>query len=509
MFNPYSSKWLLYMTCSDTLLSRFMPADCLWTFCMAVNVFLTFHTTTMTVDLRKLEKWYFLFCFGVPAIPALTYLGLDLTRGTQFYGNATLWCWISRDHDKLRLLTFYAPVWVMILITMLLYAITGRYIYKGQVRNSLMQNALNNEDESSWRHTRVPSDVNASLNFNVVTRTEISQVSEPAVTITSLRAPSIGGQSSTSSSAFADDGASISSSQHHHHHHQLRPRPQPLPPSPRHAKFTPIRVPGFGDGTASPPGTGTATVLIPPPPSPPGTAPCHQVTTTITTHRPPVTLPLPILSSLNPCPIAALRRPSYGDKRHISSAPSAGSGSSTTATASSKTNRGAKTYAQVAFLLYIVMLSVWVPSTANRVYGVVRPRKVNFGLNAAAAAVLPLQGFFNTLVYLFTSRHELSAAVRRLFRRGPAGAGAGAGAGAERMGGSGGSTGRKNNRPNPLDGLPRMGSESKDGWSRPESREELVNGSDDADEVNFVTDYARERLRFPWLEKRGSRSPIR
>jgi slime mold cyclic AMP receptor len=64
-----------------------MPADCLWMFCMAINVFLTFQTT-VHVNLRKMEKWYFLLCFGLPGIPALTYLILDTTKGTDFYGNA-------------------------------------------------------------------------------------------------------------------------------------------------------------------------------------------------------------------------------------------------------------------------------------------------------------------------------------------------------------------------------------------------------------------------------------
>jgi hypothetical protein len=55
---------------------------------MAVNVFLTFQTTKIHVDLRKLEKWYFLLCFGIPGIPAITYLILDTTRGKDYYGDA-------------------------------------------------------------------------------------------------------------------------------------------------------------------------------------------------------------------------------------------------------------------------------------------------------------------------------------------------------------------------------------------------------------------------------------
>lgn len=67
-----------------------MPADTLWTFCMAVNVFLTFQTAKLKVNIKALEKWYFLFCYGLPAIPALTYLILDLGWNKDFYGNATV-----------------------------------------------------------------------------------------------------------------------------------------------------------------------------------------------------------------------------------------------------------------------------------------------------------------------------------------------------------------------------------------------------------------------------------
>jgi hypothetical protein len=70
---------------------RFMPADGLWAFCMAVNVFLTFHTTKIDLDIRRFEKWYFFLCFGVSAIPALTYLFLDVFGGTDFYGDAVVW----------------------------------------------------------------------------------------------------------------------------------------------------------------------------------------------------------------------------------------------------------------------------------------------------------------------------------------------------------------------------------------------------------------------------------
>jgi hypothetical protein len=64
------------------------------------------------------------------------------------------------------------------------------------------------------------------------------------------------------------------------------------------------------------------------------------------------------------------------------------------------------------------MLIVWVPSTVNRVYGLVAATHnggINFALNLAAAAVLPLQGLFNACVFCFTSRVELGRRFGRIF----------------------------------------------------------------------------------------------
>jgi hypothetical protein len=57
---------------------------------MACNVFLTFQTTKLRVNIQSLEKYYIGLCFGLPAIPALTYLFLDVSRGTDYYGNAVV-----------------------------------------------------------------------------------------------------------------------------------------------------------------------------------------------------------------------------------------------------------------------------------------------------------------------------------------------------------------------------------------------------------------------------------
>ncbi|KAL1645226.1 hypothetical protein SLS58_003933 [Diplodia intermedia] len=66
-------------------------------------------------------------------------------------------------------------------------------------------------------------------------------------------------------------------------------------------------------------------------------------------------------------------------------------------------NDAAMGYAKVAFLMFLALFFVWIPSTANRVYALANPDKVNFPLNITAAIVLPTQGFWNFLIYVCTS----------------------------------------------------------------------------------------------------------
>lgn len=75
-------------------------------------------------------------------------------------------------------------------------------------------------------------------------------------------------------------------------------------------------------------------------------------------------------------------------------------------------NRAAWGYAKVAFLMFVALFIVWVPSTVNRVYALLHPENPLFGLNLAAAVVLPTQGFWNAAIYMVTSRSQVRMAVK-------------------------------------------------------------------------------------------------
>jgi hypothetical protein len=66
-------------------------------------------------------------------------------------------------------------------------------------------------------------------------------------------------------------------------------------------------------------------------------------------------------------------------------------------------NNAAWSYTKCALLFFTAMLVTWIPSSANRVYSVVHTNEVSTPLEYMSAFVLPLQGFWNALIYIVTS----------------------------------------------------------------------------------------------------------
>lgn len=80
----------------NRFLHRFMPADALWIFSMACNVYLTFFHKYNSDQLRRLEWKYVLSCYGLPFIPSFAYFFVNTNERGRVYGAAIvsgpLWC---------------------------------------------------------------------------------------------------------------------------------------------------------------------------------------------------------------------------------------------------------------------------------------------------------------------------------------------------------------------------------------------------------------------------------
>lgn len=77
-------------------------------------------------------------------------------------------------------------------------------------------------------------------------------------------------------------------------------------------------------------------------------------------------------------------------------------------------NKAAYSYCKCAVLFFIALLVTWVPSSINRVYSLILPDEVSFGLTLASSLVLPLQGFWNAIIYIATSLPACQALIRTM-----------------------------------------------------------------------------------------------
>ena len=72
-----------------TQLKRFMQADPFWACAGAVNVMLVFFFRFKEEQLRRLNVYHWIICYGFPGVPAI--FGLIYRKnGEHMYGNATV-----------------------------------------------------------------------------------------------------------------------------------------------------------------------------------------------------------------------------------------------------------------------------------------------------------------------------------------------------------------------------------------------------------------------------------
>jgi hypothetical protein len=66
-------------------------------------------------------------------------------------------------------------------------------------------------------------------------------------------------------------------------------------------------------------------------------------------------------------------------------------------------SKGEWSYYKCALLFFIALLITWVSSSINRVYSLIFPKIVSFGLSLAAGVCCHCRGFWNAVVYVVTS----------------------------------------------------------------------------------------------------------
>ncbi|KAI8937711.1 hypothetical protein NX059_005412 [Plenodomus lindquistii] len=347
------------------LIQWFMSADAAWDFCMAMNVLLVFFFGYDSSQLHKLEKWYFIFAYGIPGIPPIAFVILDHT-GHPIIGTATIWCWINRENDWMRIAFFYAPVWLVISATFAIYVVTGVHIFKKRalLRDFAAAPAEKPDMEFSPVVADVPVNPFADLN-NIVVTTEIGyNVDDELANIK----PAVNEGDQASMSSFSST--------------RNFPGPsQVLSP------ISPI----------SP---------LAPPVRPALVSPDDEKNAESRRHP----------SHMGNNVRSGYKATAFADNSGLPPL-LPGSMNRRTRANLAEGNEAAMAYLKVAMLMFMAMFMIWVPSTVNRLYSFVHRGSPNFGLNLSSAIVLPLQGAWAATIYAYTSRSECRRAYADIMTR--------------------------------------------------------------------------------------------
>ncbi|KAG9231112.1 G-protein-like protein coupled receptor [Amylocarpus encephaloides] len=296
------------------LLEMFMQSDPMWSCAMAVNVYLVFFHRYDSHRLKRLYWVYGVVCYGLPFIPAMFCLFYRTHKRGKMYGNATLWCWIDGNWAPVRIYSYYAPIWIAILMALVIYVRVGIEIF--QKRNQLKVADTGNLSGSN-----------------------------------DIRPTTFAGTRTTEIQVTTD----------------LWKPPLVTPPSP-------IAQPGQKRS-----GSLRGQTEL---------EPNEQYSITICAHNDPLT---------------RLRGNTFGLRGSNVGAP---------------IDKIKWAYTKVAILFAISILVTWVPASINRIHGLVCPARPSFGLNVGSAVVLPLQGFWNAIIYFATSLGICRKVWRRWRSRG-------------------------------------------------------------------------------------------
>ncbi|KAH6840978.1 hypothetical protein B0I37DRAFT_357812 [Chaetomium sp. MPI-CAGE-AT-0009] len=350
------------------LIQTFMPADALWMLAMALNVHLTFYFKFDARQLRRMELPYFVLCYGIPFIVSLVMVFVSSPDKGPMIGNATLWCWISPKWDIFRIALFYGPIWIVMLITCSIYIRAGREIYKKHQQ-------LKQFSFSTSHHDPDPAHAVEDL-FSSTKTTEVYVTTEVIDKQDHIDLTRLGRgerrQSQGSSPQRPPKAAySVTISSHRHGDNSADGEQQQQQQQQQHRVQTTITA----DPQASGPGLTRVTTNTHNNDNNNNDNPLTQ-TTTNTAHHPSQN-PTQTQTSGNQNPLR--RRAAY---------------EATNATWS---------YTKCALLFFTAMLVTWIPSSSNRLYSFVNAGKTSIPLEYMSSFVLPLQGFWNAIIYCVTS----------------------------------------------------------------------------------------------------------
>ncbi|KAG6362745.1 hypothetical protein INS49_007838 [Diaporthe citri] len=446
------------------LFEWFMQSDPWWSFAMAINVYMVFFMSFNPTTFRQYLWLYCVICYGLPAIPSFVFLFLREGRGLV-YGDAALWCWISSDWNALRIYSYYLPIWVCTVLSAVIYFAVGYHVFhqRNQLRNLSLSNQAK-DVEIDVEVTCDSSDVRDSAEKNLTSHvgpgfygtvttevqvtsatiptspthaytspfleppdaTHISSTSKAPIDTTHLRVDTSVGQERPPRLATPAPNAPGGFSPIQTHHYPWSHEPSSVSPttvdvlSPSVTLVNSTDSSPFGFPKASARGQAHKFENV----SFNGT----QFTSTISAgsaskdeydrEPSPTRSALPPLSAnVSPCSGARRRQlppaPAVKARRRLNVFQRTARGVRRFGAKLRNMDPVKLAYLRTSFVFAISVLVTWTPSSINRVYTLVYPDQASYGLNIAAAVVLPLQGVWNAVIYFTTSwkifREEMEA----------------------------------------------------------------------------------------------------
>jgi hypothetical protein len=99
----------------------FDVATFLWTAVIAFNIYCVL-VQGKGPEIRRYEKYYHMVAWGIPMVL------LIVVAATGSLGDAGNWCWITEDHQIERVLCYYVPLMLIMIVNGVIYVLIGRAV---------------------------------------------------------------------------------------------------------------------------------------------------------------------------------------------------------------------------------------------------------------------------------------------------------------------------------------------------------------------------------------------
>ncbi|KAJ1549764.1 hypothetical protein HK096_010588 [Nowakowskiella sp. JEL0078] len=111
----------------------FYVASSCWSSAIATSLLLVVKFRVPPPHLYKYERYYHIFCWGIPLIITLSLMLGNFGQG-RVMGDATFWCWTVDAYPWFRIYFYFGVMWICFIYNSACYMTVGIILYKSQKR---------------------------------------------------------------------------------------------------------------------------------------------------------------------------------------------------------------------------------------------------------------------------------------------------------------------------------------------------------------------------------------